>query len=200
MNLFFYLKGLHIKSKVSSLILLILILAFMPALLAGQEATEITREGAAKIFLDCRSCDMNYTREQIPYVNYVRDVKEAEIFILVTQQSSGSGGNMYTYTFNGQYRFDGMNDTLVYSSSPDETQSVTREKRTNLLKMGLMRYVAQTPMANEIIIRHDEKLKAEEVVDNWNNWVFELSTSPRFNAEESFSRLFFSNSIEVMKF
>jgi len=160
-------------------------------------STDQIRKDALKIFLDCRTCDMNYTREQIPYVNYVRDVKEAEVYVLVTTQNAGSGGNLYTYTFTGQFRFNGMNDTLTFSSNPDMTSSEIREKRTRLLKMGLMRYVAKTPLAGEIEIRHNQKLQAAEVIDNWNYWVFEIQTSPRFNAEASNSRIFFRNSLNI---
>jgi len=92
-----------------------------------------------------------------------------------------------------------MNDTLVYTSNANETRTEIREKITNLMKMGLMRYVARTPLFSEIEIRNNSDLKSEEVVDNWNNWVFELQTSPRFNAEESYNRLFFSNSINITK-
>ncbi len=165
----------------------------------NQNGSDTLRKGALKIFLDCRTCDMNYTREEIPYVNYVRDVKEAEVYILVTTQNSGSGGNMYTYTFTGQFRFRGMNDTLTFSSNPDMTSTQIREKRTELLKMGLMRYVAKTPLAGEIEIRHNQKLQSEEVVDKWNNWVFEIQTSPRFNAEASNSRIFFRNSLNITR-
>lgn len=34
------------------------------------------RNDAVKVFIDCNSCDMNYTRQEIPWVNYVRDVRE----------------------------------------------------------------------------------------------------------------------------
>lgn len=165
----------------------------------NHNGSDSLRKGALKIFLDCRTCDMNYTREQIPYVNYVRDVKEAEVYVLVTTQNSGSGGNMYTYTFTGQFRFRGMNDTLTFSSNPDMTSPQIREKRTELLKMGLMRYVAKTPLAGEIEIRHNQKLQSAEVVDKWNNWVFEIQTSPRFNAEASNSRIFFRNSLNITR-
>lgn len=145
----------------------------------GQSAPALVdtiRKDAVKIYLDCQSCDMNYTRDEIPYINYVRDVQEAEVFILVTNQNSGSGGHQYTYTFQGQGKFKGMNDTLVFTSSPDQTSTIIREKRTNMLKMGLMRYVARTPLVNEIDIRHNTELRAEEVTDKWNYWVFELQT------------------------
>lgn len=57
------------------------------------------------LFIDCRFCDMNYIRREIPYVNYVRDVKEAQVYVLETRQSTGSGGSEYTFTFLGQKEF-----------------------------------------------------------------------------------------------
>jgi hypothetical protein len=162
-------------------------------------ATDTLRRGALKFFLDCPSCDMNYTRQQIPYVNYVRDTHEAQVYLLITNQNAGSGGQQFTLTFQGQGEFKGMTDTLVYTSNPDESNTVVREKKTNLIKMGLMRYVARTPLFSEIEISNNSNLEQEQVIDKWNNWVFELQTSPRFNAEESYNRLFFSNSINITK-
>jgi hypothetical protein len=166
---------------------------------AGDIKKDTIRKGALKFFLDCRSCDMNYTRQAIPYVNYVRDTHEAQVYLLVTNQTAGSGGSQFTFTFLGQGEFKGMNDTLVYTSNPDETSSVIREKKTNLMKMGLMRYVARTPLFSEIEIKNNSGLEQESVVDKWNNWVFRLQTSPYFNAEETYKRLSFYNSINITK-
>jgi hypothetical protein len=166
---------------------------------AAPEAVDTVRKNAIKVFLDCRTCDMNYIREEIPYINYVRDVTEAQVFILVTNMSAGSGGSQYTYTFQGQHAFKGMNDTLTFTSSPDQTRPVIRDKTTNMMKMGLMRYVARTPLANEIAIGHSRQLRSEEVVDRWNNWVVELSTNPRYNGEATYSNLNFRNSIDVSR-
>lgn len=157
------------------------------------------RNGALKLFIDCRSCDMNYTRENIPYVNYVRDTRESDVYLLVTNQDAGSGGQQYTLTFEGLGKYMGMHDTLIYTSNPDESNTIVREKKTNLIKMGLMRYVAKTPLFNEIVITSNTDLEQEQVVDSWNNWVIELQTSPRFNAEESYRRLYVSNSINISR-
>jgi len=92
-----------------------------------------------------------------------------------------------------------MNDTLVYTSSPDLTSTIIREKRTNMLKMGLMRYVAKTPLFNEIDISHNEDLESDEVIDRWNNWVFELSTEPDYESEEANKELDLRNSINISK-
>jgi hypothetical protein len=142
---------------------------------------------------------MNYTREQITFVNFVRDVKEAQVYILITQQNAGSGGSQFTFSFQGLERFRGMNDTLVYTSNPDETSTIVREKKTNMLQMGLMKYVARTPLFNEIEIRHNSELAQEQVIDKWNNWVFALSTEPQFQSEESDKQFELRNSFNVTK-
>ncbi len=161
--------------------------------------SDTLRKGAPKVFIDCQSCDMNFTRVQIPFINYVRDVKEAQVFILVTDQDAGNGGEQFTFTFQGQREFKGMNDTLVYTSNPDETSAIVREKKTALLKMGLMRYVARTPVFSQIEIKHNSDLEKEEVIDKWNNWVFELSTEPQFQAEEANKQLELRNSLNISK-
>ena len=165
----------------------------------NQSSADSTRAKAVKIFLDCHDCDMNYTRQEIPYINYVRDVKEAEVFILVTQQDAGGGGEQFTFTFQGQGKFKGINDTLTYTTSPDQTSTIIREKRTNMLKMGLMRYVAKTPLFDEIEINHNEDLESQEVIDRWNYWVFEISTEPQYESEEANKQLELRNSINISK-
>jgi hypothetical protein len=157
------------------------------------------RKGAVKLFLDCQSCDMNYTREQITFVNFVRDVKEAQVYILVTQQNAGSGGSQFTFSFQGLGIFQGMNDTLVYTSNPDETSTIVREKKTNMMQLGLMKYVARTPLASEIEIRHNAELEQEQVIDKWNNWVFSISTEPQYQSEESNKQLDLRNSFNITK-
>jgi hypothetical protein len=186
----------------TKLLIMLMTAIFIPSNIISQEnksAGDSTRAKAVKIFLDCNDCDMNYTRQEIPYINYVRDVREAEVFILVTDQDAGSGGEQFTFTFQGQGKFKGLNDTLTFTSSPDQTGTVIREKRTNMLKMGLMRYVAKTPLFNEIEIKHNKDLESEEVIDRWNNWVFELSTEPQYESEEANKQLELRNSINVSK-
>lgn len=163
-----------------------------------QDTTVNSRTGALKVFMDCR-CDINYIRQEIPFINYVRDVAIAQVYILVTNQNTASGGNQYTFSFQGLAEFKGINDTLVLTTLPDETSAMIREGQVNVLKIGLMRYIAHTPMRKEIDIRYTEGLQAEEVIDKWNNWVIDLQTSPRFNSEESYSTLNLFNSINISK-
>ena len=190
------------KKNIFTRLSCLFLIAFISQIVNAQEqgsTSDTLRKEAVKIFLDCQSCDMNYTRQQIPYVNFVRDVKEAQVFILITQQNAGSGGTQYTFTFQGLGIYNGMNDTLVYTSNPDETSTIVREKKNNRLQMGLMKYVARTPLSSEIEINYNAELEREQVVDKWNNWVFSLGTEPQFQAEESDRQLQLRNSINITK-
>lgn len=165
----------------------------------SNQDTVVHREQAIKIFIDCFYCDMNYIREEIPYVNYVRDVKEAQVYIREASESTGSGGRKYTFTFVGQMEFEGRNDTLVYASRPDDSRDITRIWRTQMLKMGLMPYVARTPLYEEVVISPTRRIETQEVIDRWNNWVFELHAEPNFDGEESIKELSLRTSVEATK-
>ena len=184
------------------LCLLLCIILFQSFTVFAQEqevASDSLRKNAVKLFIDCDYCDMNHIRREIPYVNYVRDVKEAQLYVREFRQNTGSGGREYSYFFLGQKEFEGLTDTLVYISRPDDTRDQTREGRTDMLKMGLMRYVARTPIYKEIEISHLGKSKEEMVFDKWNNWVFELETRPRFEGEETRKEFSFWNSFKINK-
>lgn len=68
-----------------------------------------------------------------------------------------------------------------------------------MLKMGLMTYVARTPLYHEVIIEPSERITTEEVVDRWRNWVFELEAEPDFEGEESYRELSFRSSVSATK-
>ncbi|NOR75041.1 MAG: hypothetical protein GQ525_07760 [Draconibacterium sp.] len=164
-----------------------------------EQHSDSLRANAVKLFIDCFYCDMNHIRREIPYVNYVRDIKEAQLYLREARQITGSGGREYSFFFTGQKEFEGLTDTLVYMARPDDTRNFTRDGRTNMIKMGLMRYVARTPIYKEIDITHMGETKEEMVSDKWNNWVFELETRPRFESEESLKEFSFWNSFNANK-
>jgi hypothetical protein len=190
-----------IKQISGRLMLLMAITNFSHSAFAqeSQYKEEANRKYAVNVFIDCRFCDMNFIRQEIPYVNYVRDTREAEVYILETRQNAGNGGNQYTYVFKGSGNFGGLNDTLSFTTSPDQTNTLVRAERTEMLKMGLMRYVARTPLFSQIDINHNMDIETQEVIDKWNNWVFEISTEPRFESQETQKQLELRNSLNIRK-
>ena len=159
-------------------------------IMAQEEAqySDTTRNGALRLFMDCRYCDMNYIRQEMPFVNFVRDVREAQLYLMITRQSTGSGGSSYTLFFSGQdARFSSMKDTLTFDSSPDDTPDIVREGLTNTIAMGLMRYVAKTPVKKNVSVSYRDEGSKEylSLEDKWNFWVFELETQPKLSLEKS---------------
>ncbi|MGQ9672820.1 MAG: hypothetical protein ACUVV5_06770 [Candidatus Aminicenantales bacterium] len=154
----------------------------------GQEMDiEALKKTAPKVYIDCAMCDLDYIRTEITFVNYVRDRKEAQVHLLITTLRAGSGGREYTLSFIGQNEFEGINGTQKYFSSPTDTQDETRQGLVKALKIGLMSYVARTPIASRIAISYQEEEKPEAVRDKWNRWVFNFSASGYFNGEESYA-------------
>ena len=74
---------------------------------------ESSRPDALRVFLDCASCDENYIRTEITFVNYVRDRTLADVHVLITTQATGGGGTEYTLKFIGLERFKGLENTLT---------------------------------------------------------------------------------------
>jgi hypothetical protein len=101
-----------------------------------------------RVFVDCGwYCDMDFIRTEIPWVDYMRDRADAQVHILVTTEQTGGGGRRYTLEFIGLREFAGRADTLVYTASAEATQDIVRRGLANTIKMGLVRYVAGTPLA-----------------------------------------------------
>jgi hypothetical protein len=143
------------------------------------------KESAPKVFFDCRRCDRDFFRDEITYVNYVRDRKDADIHVLVTEQSTGSGGREYTFAFIGLKEFAGLDNTLTFSSSPNDTGDEIRRGQVEVMKRGLFPYVLNTPIAEHIYLSFRQKLEPTAVKDPWNFWVFSISMDGRLRGESS---------------
>jgi hypothetical protein len=152
------------------------------------DSLESIEKKALRVYIDCDLCgsdDFDYIRTEIAFVNYVRDRKEAQVHILITTQETGSGGTEFTITFIGQHEYAGNNDTLKYVSKKDDTDDIVRQGNVRVMKLGLMRYVAKTPQAEQIAIAYSKPAAQKVVVDKWNYWVFSLNLDSYLNGQKS---------------
>ncbi len=144
-----------------------------------------------KIFLDCEYCnsdDTDYYRQELDYVEFVRDRKVADIHILISTQNNAGNGYHYVLDFIGNNKFKDINEKIEF----DTTGETTKEEKRNLfienLKFGLVRYWVKNGLKDKITVtikKEDKKAEQEEVKDPWNKWTFKISLRGFFNGQES---------------
>ena len=139
------------------------------------------------IYIDYEYGDLNYIKEQITSVNYVRYKNEADIFILFSKQSTGSNGKKFTVDFTGENIFSGIDESLSFILEPDNTDEDERCKSVQTLKLGLIRYFSRTDIADKLTITFPTEKVQEVIEDKWKNWIFSIGLSGFFNGEESSS-------------
>ena len=145
------------------------------------------RTDTLNVFLDCVArCDEDYLRRHITVINYVRDREDADVHVLITSQPTGGGGIEYSLQFIGAAAFSGANLTLTYAAPNTSTQDERRRSLADVITRGLVRYIAETPLANRMLITFAPEagsVKREERVDKWNLWVFRTTLTGTLNGE-----------------
>jgi len=188
-------KGFKVMRKFTSVlfsIALVFMMGYIPNLQAQEDDAESNgiMSQSIRVFVDGGRLDMDYIRDEINYVNYVWDRQNADVHVLITQQRAGSGTE-YTMAFLGLKEYSDMSDTLVATTNDTQTETERREVYTNELTIGLLPYVARTPVFQELSFNISREMEErggngqEEVTDKWNYWVFRIGGNVQLSGEES---------------
>jgi len=172
------------------------ILALAPAALEGQDVPPPPPSQAdqrIRVFYDCNgyACDFDHVRREIPFVLWVRDRQDADVHVLITDEKTGGGGTMYTAMFIGLRDFTGKVDTLRYAAGATDTQAEDRAGLTQTIRLGLVGFVAETPLGRTLRVTQEAgevpgvvPLVTTSAADPWNFWVFQLSVDGSVEGEE----------------
>ncbi len=161
--------------------------------LAAPRAHAQVPDRAFGLFLDCRdvNCEPDFFRQEITFVDHVRDRTAADVHVLVTQQETGGGGNAYTLAFYGQRRFEGVSDTLTLVLPQGSTEDERRRALARRIRLGLARYLVRTPQGERAALMMDSPALAAGATrrtrDPWNAWVFETGAQIALERERSSS-------------
>jgi hypothetical protein len=145
---------------------------------------------ALRLFIDCTNayCDDEFFRSEITFVDHVRDRRDADVHALVTSQATGSGGKEYSVAFIGLGRFDKIDHTLRYFATSTDTDDMTRRGLVGTLKVGLVRYVSDTPPGRDLQVTYKPPKAAAGTTaahDPWDYWAFRTSLQGSTSGEES---------------
>ncbi len=179
-----------------------LLLAILGASLhiRGAETPDsLNRGDAPRVYIDCRSCDQTYVRSEMQYVNYVIDRQDADVFILVTRERTGSGGRAYTLSLQGYRRFRGMTDTLRFTTAQEISEDDEREVVQSWLERGMVRYLNRTTLGDRVQVHLQAEQTPQEPVDRWNNWVIRTSINGWFSGESNYQDVNFHGRLEASR-
>ena len=156
-----------------------------------------------KVFIDCSNtwCDQTFLKTEINIVDFLLDNQAADLHVLITEQSTGSGGSNFQLIFFGQNHFKNQSDTLRFSINPNTTDFERRDVLIKYLKLGMVPFIAKTSSVNGVTINMkqsntgSEKKEAAPTKDPWNYWVFRVSTNGNINADKVYKSLRYSGRI-----
>lgn len=167
----------------------------VPALLMAATAIPAAAQSPAEepppaVFLDCktRNCESTHIRNEVRFVNWVRDRTDADVYVLVTSQSTGGGGSSFLITMAGRNRFAGDSLDIRFATDQNSTSAEARDALTSRIAQGLVRYAVQTRAAAGLSVVSEQVAPADlasaaAVSDPWNYWVFSVSANAELEGE-----------------
>jgi hypothetical protein len=188
----------HISATAALLVALV-VLAVLPS---GAQTPPAKPAGPPqalpKVFLDWPGADIGFFRTDIPFVEFVAGLDEAQVRVLVTPQGP-PGSETFLLEFSGLKEFQGDDNTLTHTPAPGDKPEDVRKGLAGLIKLGLMRYVAKTPAAKFVSVNFQDLVKPTAVVDKWDFWVFNLSANSFLMGETQYRDAMYYGSLSASR-
>jgi hypothetical protein len=142
-----------------------------------------------RVFLDCRNdCFQDFMRDEIEFVEYVRDPREADVHVIVTTSTTGAGGRERAVSLIGNGRFAGIDHQLRATTEAGDSEDQQRRMLANAITIGLLNYQVAGGIGRDLSVDvrvGDAGAKPAPADDPWNNWVMSLRGTMSFQGEET---------------
>ncbi len=150
---------------------------------AAAAAAQSPASDAGRLNVFLAGPDAAFYAAEIPFAAVVPSKDEADIVVEIAPGPAAEGPAV-RLSFSGQGRFQGKRDALTYRPAAGEDEEAVRKGVSRLLKLGLLRYCAETPAAERIDVVFQDQVKPTSVADPWNFWVFSLSANGFLSGEQ----------------
>ena len=152
-------------------------------------------------------CDRDFFQVETPFVRFVRDRQDADVYALALADRTGGGGSEVTLYFTGRRAFDGHRDTLTVQTRPDATDDDERRALLGRLHLGLVGFASQTDLADHLALVYtppvgipDAEVQDDRAPrDPWNGWTVRLSGRGSLSGESRVRSLNLSESIDAQR-
>ena len=165
--------------------------------------TQLFAQDKPKLFINCQQarCFETYLLTELSYFIFTRDQAQSDIQILITDQGNASGGRNYHLNFIGQNGMEGQSKLIEFVTDQNDTESIARGKVLNNINQGLIYLLGKTEVAKDMMVSFPKGsttpkvANAEEPKDPWNNWIFGIGGSGRFDGESNKKEIRFDGNI-----
>ncbi|MDF1694376.1 MAG: hypothetical protein P1U56_01000 [Saprospiraceae bacterium] len=131
---------------------------------------------------------MTYIKTEINFVDYMLDRQSSELYILLVNQRTGSGGTEFIMTVENKKALSEPYD-LVFFTKPNAVDAEKREAIVKTLKRALLKYMVDEELTEHISYSVDVSSEEEviSILDPWNAWVVSLGVNGNLNRESQFN-------------
>jgi hypothetical protein len=142
-----------------------------------------------RVYFDCRGngCDEEFFRQELHWVDHVRDQNDADLHVLVTAQLTGGGGYEYTIRVIGRERWEGREDLFLLTTEAGESQDTLRRSLLQRFTIVLARYALETPIGSKLKLEPPPKTDTAQTSakqDPWNYWVYRINFNSFLNGQQ----------------
>lgn len=147
-----------------------------------------------RVVIECQNtfCDTDYLRTTLSFVTFVRDVSDADVQVLVTEQDNGAGGDTYTLRFIGRGLLAGRTDEVAVPFGPSATDDDERRGLGQALTASLLGYAARAGRLAGLTLTVGVPARASadaapaDERDPWNRWVFTVRGGGMLQGDENY--------------
>jgi hypothetical protein len=119
------------------------------------------------------------------------DRQSAELYILLVDQNTGSGGEEYIMTIENKKSKSAPYE-LKFFTEANAVEADVRSVIVKNLKQVLLKYMVDENLTSNIsysVNSTDATAKEEMFIDRWNSWVFSVGVNGNLNKESQFNSL-----------
>ena len=147
------------------------------------------QENLNNLYIKCDRCDNSFLKNEIKYINHVREQGLADIQLFIYRNRNANNGSRYSLDFIGKNKFSGKDLSLVVDTNPRFTRDEVRNALKRKIDIGLIYFLMESEISNSISISYDsinnKNESLESTSDKWKNWVFQSAGEVNFENETS---------------
>ncbi|HYW30484.1 MAG TPA: hypothetical protein VE869_03175, partial [Gemmatimonas sp.] len=178
----------RLAARALSVLLFLSVSASRAPLTAQVPDSTVSAPGSTllRVFAECGACESDYLRNELTFVNLVRDRMLADVHILVTSLQSGSGGTQY----NIEFRSTARSDTALVNMRADVTSIERREMLVRAIKVGLLPFLRGNAVMENLTFVYKPPAAtittgtARGERDRWKGWVYRINAGGNIEADD----------------